>query len=160
MSSPPEFVMLHNRQCNRRATVPRFTTQSFGFLKNDSCCKATSVGGLDRPKVHYIRAVWPLFASGTRCAHECACVCLFVFACVQPHWSPNTPSTLHSCWPCDSSSKGYRWLHLVQAYRADVAILPQRRYQQPTPSTWKLSGLPVSLSRIKISFTHYVGIQR
>lgn len=34
-------------------------------------------------------------------------------------------NTLHSCWPCDSSSKGYRWLHFVQAYRADVAILPQ-----------------------------------
>lgn len=31
--------------------------------------------------------------------------------------------TLHSCCPCDSSSKGYRWLHFVQAYRADVAIL-------------------------------------
>lgn len=35
-------------------------------------------------------------------------------------------STLHSCWPCDSSSKGYRWLHFVQAYRADVAILPSK----------------------------------
>lgn len=23
--------------------------------------------------------------------------------------------TLHSCWPCESSSNGYRWLHLVQA---------------------------------------------
>jgi len=33
--------------------------------------------------------------------------------------------SLHSCWPCDSSSKGYRWLHFVQAYRADVAILAQ-----------------------------------
>lgn len=31
--------------------------------------------------------------------------------------------TLQSCWPCDSSSNGYRWLHFVQAYRADVAIL-------------------------------------
>lgn len=37
--------------------------------------------------------------------------------------SSHAGHTLHSCWPWDSSSKGYRWLHLVQAYRADVAIL-------------------------------------
>ncbi len=30
--------------------------------------------------------------------------------------------TLQSCWPWDNSSNGNRWLHLVQAYRADVAI--------------------------------------
>ena len=47
--------------------------------------------------------------------------------CIR-HPRPHThthPVTLHSCWPCDSSSKGYRWLHFVQAYRADVAILAE-----------------------------------
>lgn len=42
MSSPPEFVLLHNRR-NRRVIILGFTTQPSGFIKNDSYIKVTGV---------------------------------------------------------------------------------------------------------------------
>lgn len=121
MSSPPEFVVLHNRR-NRRAIIPRFTTQSFGFIKNDSYCKVTSVWRLDRSNVYYIRGVWPLFASGTECAHECLFVCLCVLAATLDPKHTEVPCT--AAGPATAPRKGTAGYTL---YRRTEPTLPSSR---------------------------------
>lgn len=117
MSSPPEFVMLHNR----RIIILRFTTQSFAFTKNDSYCKVTGAWRLDRSNAYYIRRVWPLFASGTECAHEW-CVCFCVLAATLDPKHTEVPCT--AAGPATAPRKGTAGYTL---YRRTEPTLPFSR---------------------------------
>lgn len=120
MSSPPEFVLLHNRR-NRRVIILGFTTQSSGFIKNYSYIKVTGVWRLDRSNVCYIRRVWPLFASGTECAHEWF-VCFCVLAATLDPKHTEVPCT--AAGPATAPRKGTAGYTL---YRRTAPTLPFSR---------------------------------